>query len=276
MQIFISYSRVDKDFAVQLATFLNTYDLTVWLDVSNIPHGANWDMEVQRGLDSSDTMLVLLSPDSVASENVADEWSYFINKDKPIIPLLVRPCEVPFRLQRRQRVNFTGDQREALGQLIRALGSPKPKDPDETQRVTTLPFGQSPAVVAPSPADSLRPPSRTLRPTQRPDVARFAVIWNGHYDWYNGLRGGMDGELLINGRELLLVPREAPLLSIPLASLTGVKVQRGLDSRVLLQYRGADGNAQNIVLMGATRKNRKALPAEIMQAIKTVTGRQDL
>jgi hypothetical protein len=271
MQIFISYSRIDKEFALQLAQFLHAYEVTVWLDLSSIPHGANWDMEVQRGLDTSDYMLVLLSPDSVASGNVADEWNYFASKEKPILPLLIRPCEVPFRLMRRQRVDFTGDQRTALEQLVRALGNPKLRDPDETQRLTVLPV--VPAGQAAAPAHGGKTGKRK---TSSAEIARFPVIWNGQYDWFNGLRGGTDGELMVNRREVLLVPREAPLLSIPLATLTSAKVQNGLDPRLLLNYRGADGHTHSITVMSATRRQRKQIPDQIVQAIKAVTGRDDL
>src|SRR3954464_15644557 len=107
MQVFICYSRGDQDFARQLVEDLAQYDLEVWMDIHSIPHGSNWDAEVQKGLDSSDMLLVLLSPSSVASQNVADEWSYFIEKNKPIVPLMIEPCEVPFRISRRQCVDFT-------------------------------------------------------------------------------------------------------------------------------------------------------------------------
>src|SRR5512140_1413649 len=108
MQVFICYARVDKEFAAHLVEDLSDYEIKLWMDVRSIPHGAAGDTEVQKGLDSSDEMLVLLSPAAAASQNVADEWSYFIDKNKPIVPLLVAPCEVPFRLSRRQRVDFTG------------------------------------------------------------------------------------------------------------------------------------------------------------------------
>src|SRR5215471_16207002 len=111
MQVFICYSRTDKQFASQLADDLSGYELTVWQDIRSIPTGANWDAEVQKGLQNSDILLVLLSPAASASQNVADEWSYFIEHNKPIVPLMVIQCEVPFRLSRRQRVDFTGDYR---------------------------------------------------------------------------------------------------------------------------------------------------------------------
>src|SRR5579859_1339004 len=105
MRLFISYSRGDSAVAQRLADDLAQQGYQVWLDVRSIPHGANWDNEVQRGLDESDMMLVMLSQSSVSSQNVADEWSYFIDKRKRILPVMLQQCEVPFRLSRRQRVD---------------------------------------------------------------------------------------------------------------------------------------------------------------------------
>src|SRR5512147_2448147 len=124
MQVFICYARADKEFAAHLVEDLADYEIKLWMDVRSIPHGANWDLEVQKGLDSSDMMLVLLSPPAVASQNVADEWSYFIEKGKPIVPLLIAPCDVPFRLSRRQHVDFTGDYALGFQQLLTSIGSP--------------------------------------------------------------------------------------------------------------------------------------------------------
>src|SRR5258708_8050446 len=155
MQVFICYCRSDKQFAAQLAEDLSEYELTVWMDVRSIPTGENWDAEVQKGLDHSDVLLVLLSPAASASQNVADEWSYFIEHNKAIIPLLIVPGEVPFRLSRRQRVDFTGDYRAGLQQLIKALGSPPLRDPDSTPRMhpaTTNATAKTPPVPAPASA----------------------------------------------------------------------------------------------------------------------------
>jgi hypothetical protein len=287
MQIFISYSRVDKDFAIQLVDRLSDYDVSIWLDLRNIPHGANWDMEVQKGLETSDSMLVLLSPDSAASENVADEWSYFITKDKPIIPLLVRPCDVPFRLMRRQRVDFTGEFKPAFAQLIRALGSPPLRDPDETSKMTPVNLGPSPYTEGergPSSSyashTSAPPPSRApaqgavKRQTQLEAILhRFPVVWGSSYHWFNGLQSATDGEMLINAREVMLVPRSEPLQAIPLRSVVSVQMERGANAHLKLNYNGVDGRARTVLIMGQPQRNRQSIAAEIVAKLKEQTGR---
>ncbi|MBX3086667.1 MAG: toll/interleukin-1 receptor domain-containing protein [Anaerolineae bacterium] len=289
MQIFVSYSRVDKDFAIQLVDRLSDYDVSIWLDLRNIPHGANWDMEVQKGLETSDSMLVLLSPDSSASENVADEWSYFITKDKPIIPLLVRPCDVPFRLMRRQRVDFTGEFKPAFAQLIRALGNPVLRDPDETSKMTPLRLGPSPFVSTPglsepsssyashtsAPPASRAPAQASLKRQTQLEVTlhRFPVVWGSSYHWFNGLQGAMDGELLINAREVMLVPRFDPLQAIPLRSVVSAQLERGANAYLKLNYNGVDGRARTVLIMGQPPRTRQTVATEIIAKLKEQTGR---
>src|SRR5437868_7837289 len=214
MQVFICYSRSDKQFAAQLAADLSEYEHTVWRDVRSIPTGANWDAEVQKGLDHSDVLLVLLSPAASASQNVADEWSYFIEHNKTIVPLLIVPGEVPFRLSRRQRVDFTGDYRAGFQQLIKALGSPPLRDPDSTQRMHPVTTG-APAntPIAPAPTSAPAKQAVPVSPPTGPQVAArtFAVIWSESYNWFNGMGGrAVQGEVIINPRELKFVPSAKP------------------------------------------------------------------
>jgi photosystem II stability/assembly factor-like uncharacterized protein len=67
-------------------------------------------------------MLVLLSPTSVNSDNVRDEVSFALGKQKRIIPLRYLECDVPFRLARLQHVDFRADYNRALQALLKSLG----------------------------------------------------------------------------------------------------------------------------------------------------------
>jgi hypothetical protein len=123
-QLFISYSRADEAFARQLAHSLLAADADAWLDQEDIRSGEDWSDAIQRGLERSQIMLLILSPDSMASSNVADEWKYYHSQKKPIIPLLWKPTPVHFQLQRLQYVDFHTQAYEvALNQLYRALTS---------------------------------------------------------------------------------------------------------------------------------------------------------
>lgn len=58
---FISYSRRDKDFAVELARELRAAGYLVWLDQLDIPTGARWDDEVEKALREHEIFLGSLS-----------------------------------------------------------------------------------------------------------------------------------------------------------------------------------------------------------------------
>jgi hypothetical protein len=119
--IFFSYSRVDSDFTIQLANKLREAELNIWLDKFNIEAGEKWDNEIQKALESSNTLLVILSKSSTKSENVMDEVSYAIGKGKKVIPVLIEECEVPFRIRRLQYANFTRNFEDGLKTLTDAL-----------------------------------------------------------------------------------------------------------------------------------------------------------
>ena len=105
-KLFISYARIDVDFARRLHGVLTTLGATAWLDVKDIPVGANWSSAIQHGLDSCELMLLLLTPEAMSSENVSNEWQYFIDEKKPIIPILLRDSKLHFQLRRMQYVDF--------------------------------------------------------------------------------------------------------------------------------------------------------------------------
>lgn len=105
---FISYSRTNKDFALQLAQELRASGFSIWLDQLDIPTGARWDDELERALKACEIFMVILTPASIESENVKDEIGYAIDTGKRILPVLLENAQVPLRLRRFQYVDFTG------------------------------------------------------------------------------------------------------------------------------------------------------------------------
>lgn len=129
MHIFISYARIDEGFARQLASALSQMDADVWLDVDDIPAGMNWSSAIQHGLDNCDLMLVIISPESMASSNVENEWQWFLDERKPIIPILWRESRSHFQLRRLQYINFKDQAfnkafQQLQGEIARVVGVP--------------------------------------------------------------------------------------------------------------------------------------------------------
>ncbi len=118
---FVSYSRVDSEFAMQLAEHLKAAGANVWLDQLDIEPGTPWDSAIEEALLKSTHMLVVLSTVSVTSDNVRDEVSYALSQQMKVIPVLYRECKVPFRLARLQHIDFRNDYDSAFKALLRTL-----------------------------------------------------------------------------------------------------------------------------------------------------------
>jgi hypothetical protein len=126
-KIFFSYSRFDSAFVLRLASDLRNAGAGVWLDHLDISPGKRWDSEIEQALNEANCVLAILSPKSLASDNVMDEISYALEEKKKVIPVLLTSTETPFRLRRLQRIDFTGDYDTGFRQLLLALKLEKPE-----------------------------------------------------------------------------------------------------------------------------------------------------
>ena len=121
-KIFFSYSRADgSDFALKLALDLKKAGYNVWIDQQDIRAGTDWDIEVEKALETCDCLLYLETEKSVISNNVLDEVYYALDQKKKVIPIIVRDSKTPFRLQRIQHIDFEKNYEEGLNHLISEL-----------------------------------------------------------------------------------------------------------------------------------------------------------
>ncbi|MAS36520.1 MAG: hypothetical protein CL610_21125 [Anaerolineaceae bacterium] len=117
-RIFIAYARKYHLFATRLAQSLSDVGADVWIDIEHIPAGAKWHNAIQDGLKQCEVLLLIVTPESMESQNVEDEWRYFRDKQKPIIPVLYKPAEVHYQLASLQYVDFQNqDYATAFAQL---------------------------------------------------------------------------------------------------------------------------------------------------------------
>jgi len=118
-KVFVSYSRKDEEFARKLATDLVRLGADLWIDADDIPPGVNWSTAVQQGLDACEVLVLIVSPDSMESKNVEDEWQYFRDEGKLIVPVIWRLVpRLHFQLRRIQHVDFATQEYDlALSQL---------------------------------------------------------------------------------------------------------------------------------------------------------------
>lgn len=121
-QIFLSYSRVDAKFALKLGQDLRKAGLDIWIDQFDIPPSEPWDEEIQKGLDASTGLLVILSHTSVASDNVLNEINYALETKKQVWPIVIETnIKKPFNINRLQHIDFTGGYDAAFNVLLHSL-----------------------------------------------------------------------------------------------------------------------------------------------------------
>ena len=134
-KFFFSYARADSEFVLKLAGDLRTTGTNLWLDQLDIPGGVRWDDAVQEALHACPCLLVVLSPASIASNNVMDEVSFGLETDKRIVPILFKDCAIPFRLKRLHYIDFRVGYDDGFKRLIQTLKT--------VNQLQTLPEGET-------------------------------------------------------------------------------------------------------------------------------------
>lgn len=137
--LFLSHNSADKNFTERLASAVeenrNGPPLRVFFDKWDIRHGADIPIELERGLQGSRYIGLVLSPESLSSDWVALERSTAIFRDpaarqRSLIPLMRRTCTLPNMLARLKHIDFRRDQdfEEGVATLVDILrGVPLPR-----------------------------------------------------------------------------------------------------------------------------------------------------
>lgn len=86
--LFISYSRRDKEFVRQLWQALTQANQKTWVDWNDIPPITDWRQEIYLGIETANHFIFILSPHSIASEVCAEELAYAIKHGKRLVPLV--------------------------------------------------------------------------------------------------------------------------------------------------------------------------------------------
>ncbi|MBI5838607.1 MAG: TIR domain-containing protein [Chloroflexi bacterium] len=88
--LFISYSRKDKLFVRKLNDALDAAGINAWVDWEGIPLSSDWMAEITRAIESADSFLFVISPDSLASKVCTEELELGLKLNKKLIPILYR------------------------------------------------------------------------------------------------------------------------------------------------------------------------------------------
>ena len=125
--IFISYSRQCIGFVDDLFHNLEKRGFSnIWLDYLSLVPGRPWNGQIEKGLEQSDLLLLIVSPESISSRSVEIEWRHFLDKKKRIILLIFQAVTLPRELEQLEWVDFRGGFFFAFRKLLKLIESPTP------------------------------------------------------------------------------------------------------------------------------------------------------
>src|SRR5690606_4922497 len=123
-KIFMSYSRRELGFVDDLVSQLEQKGYDVWLDYRILIPGSPWKEQIDKGLDESDTVLLVISKASISSQYVELEWRHFLDMKKRMILLIFEAVDLPEELEKFEWVDFRGSYQAGLDELFSQLEKP--------------------------------------------------------------------------------------------------------------------------------------------------------
>src|SRR5262245_26548146 len=136
---FISYSRRDYYFAESLALHLMRRGVPVWLDVKDLDPGGLWEQDLDAALDRASAVILVVSPDSMKTVNVRNEWVRARDRGKRIVIAYVRRAQLPPELADCEAVDFRGSFMPSLDDLVSLLSRPSTASPHHGLPYPALP-----------------------------------------------------------------------------------------------------------------------------------------
>jgi hypothetical protein len=107
-QIFISYSKKNKDYAQHIFNDLLNAGYLVWMD-EKIEEGGKWRPQIDSNLKASKRLIAFISPEAIDSKWVHHEISMGCGGDLDIIPVKIKdykPSELPLGVEEIQLFNL--------------------------------------------------------------------------------------------------------------------------------------------------------------------------
>lgn len=132
LHVFLCHASQDKPIVRELYQRLLAEGwIDPWLDEEKLLPGQDWDLEIERAVESADAVIVCLSTNSVTKEGYIQRELKFvldIALEKPegtifIIPLRLDDCDLPRRLRSWQYVDYfpTAERKRAYQRLLQSL-----------------------------------------------------------------------------------------------------------------------------------------------------------
>jgi adenylate cyclase len=94
-EVFVSYSRGDQDRVFELTAKLRAAGVSLWIDQGAIDAAALWSEQIVNALESAKALLLIVTPSSVHSDNVAKEVMLVSERKGHILPVHLEPTVIP-------------------------------------------------------------------------------------------------------------------------------------------------------------------------------------
>jgi hypothetical protein len=127
--VFLSYSREDKEQVQYLAERLRDCGVKVWLDAWCIRPGEEISLAIQSGLSISRRIILCLSQAALHSKWMTAEYLTLLfadpnNEKERFIPVLLEDCPLPMILHRFRYIDYRNRSKSAFSELLMACSPP--------------------------------------------------------------------------------------------------------------------------------------------------------
>src|SRR5881392_1192575 len=125
-EVFISYSRKDKDFVRRLDEALKSRGREAWVDWEDIRPTEEWMQAIYAAIEAADTFVFVITPDSVASVVCGREITHAAAHNKRLVPIVAREVDAAAVPEPLAKLNWifcreSDDFEKATDTLISAL-----------------------------------------------------------------------------------------------------------------------------------------------------------
>jgi len=138
--IFISYSRLDSEFAEKLNKDLQDFGVGTWIDRVEIKVGDDLINKIANAIVNNDFFCVILSENSSQSIWVKDELRQAYNEqlehgNTKVLPVIIEPCKIPNFLNGIARADFIESYERGFEELVQSI-TPNPKENNQKRQLS--------------------------------------------------------------------------------------------------------------------------------------------
>ncbi|MEM1338067.1 MAG: toll/interleukin-1 receptor domain-containing protein [Bacteroidota bacterium] len=124
--VFISYSRKDRKKVDWISRQLVAAGFEIWIDRHDIPGGVEWNESITTAIIDAPAFILILSPNSIESEEVQKELDLAIESGKKIIPLILHPIDLDWltkkNIDKFQNIVYYRRRQASIVDLVNSMG----------------------------------------------------------------------------------------------------------------------------------------------------------